>query len=362
MEKNLTAETSLLPCYDDNYVAICLACSNEYTPFACITINSVVCNLPDDINCDIVVLNTDISETNEILIKSVSDGKKNVSVRFLNIQKYIGDKTFYTWAHFTKYTYYRLLIPDVFDNYKKVIYLDSDIIVNSDITELYNTDVNGYLFAAARDTHAVGRLQEGETNEQFDYFYNKIGVKDKKSYYQCGVTLYNIEEFNKTFEHGYLLNEAANCTYKWLDQDLMNVVARGRIKTLDNKWNVMVFNNRPRVDEYFLKGDIHREYFQARKNPCAVHFIGRSMPCYRPYIDFYYLFWKYARTTPYYENLIALMTDVKIANLKKDFSNSDKKASKIGLKNSIIMPIVNKIFPVGSKRRENLKKLLGKNK
>lgn len=54
-------------------------------------------------------------------------------------------------AYCSPYTMIRLfadLIPEIPD---KLLYLDADILLNRDITLLYNTDVEGYEYAAARD-------------------------------------------------------------------------------------------------------------------------------------------------------------------------------------------------------------------
>jgi len=297
----------------DNNVAICMACSNEYSPYACVTIYSIISNSSMKYQYDIVVMNTDISEANKNKILTMIEGRTNISIRFVDVNDFIEGKTFYTWAHFTKFTYFRLLVPDLFSNYKKVIYLDSDIIVNHDIGELYQTDVEGFLFAAALDTHVAGRLLDDACPER-TYYIETLGITDATSYYQCGVSIYNIEEFNKSFTPGYLINKASNSTFKWLDQDFMNVEARGRIKRIENRWNVMVFNG-SKIDEDNLQGDLHQEYFEARERPYIVHYIGKSFPIFRPAGDFYYLYWKYARGTPYYELMLSMMVQVVTFNM-----------------------------------------------
>ena len=57
----------------------------------------------------------------------------------------------YTRDYYTKTTYFRLFIPDLYPQYDKVLYLDSDIVVLGDIAELYNTNIKGNLVAAVPD-------------------------------------------------------------------------------------------------------------------------------------------------------------------------------------------------------------------
>lgn len=361
------------PIFDEGYVTICLACSNEYAPFACVTINSLITNSIENINYDIVVMSTDISKQNINLI-SQAHKKDNVSIRFINVETYIVSKEFYTWAHFTKFTYYRLLVPDVFSKYDKVLYLDSDIIVNRDISPLFDINLKGYLLAAVRDTHVVGRMNENKKsvsecdnnrgkinrNPGLDYYKNTIGVEDKISYFQCGVSLYNIKEINIIFKPGYLINQATKIDFIWMDQDLINTIFKGKILPLDNKWNVMIYNNFPIIDEKNLPEPYKKQYFAAREDPYIIHYIGKRMPCFHPTADMYYYYWQYARNTPYYELLISTMINTKVANTlnklkSENIIETKKKSLKYKLKHYCILPIVNKFFPYGSKQRKKLK-------
>ncbi|PKM45956.1 MAG: hypothetical protein CVV03_06005 [Firmicutes bacterium HGW-Firmicutes-8] len=50
--------------------------------------------------------------------------------------------------------YYRISIPDLLDeNIQKVIYLDSDIIVTTDITNLWNINIDHYLLPGFPPKH-----------------------------------------------------------------------------------------------------------------------------------------------------------------------------------------------------------------
>lgn len=308
----------LKPFFNKNNIAICMSSSNDYTVFLSVLIESIIENRSKSNNYDIVIINTDISTTNKRNLCELTKGCGNITVRFVEVNEIIAGMKFYTWAHFTKFTYYRLLIQKVFRNYSKIIYLDSDIVVNTDIAELYNYDVKGYLFAATRDTHVVGRLHSDieEYRQMNKYYLETLKIPDKRSYAQCGVMLMNLTEMRGAFPDDFLIREASFRKYMWLDQDLMNTTCRGMIKFLPNVWNVMVFNTPERVDEYLLPPDLKKEYFDARQNPKIVHYIGRSAPNYNPYGDFNTLFWKYARKTMYYEYLLSQMIDFKIRRNK----------------------------------------------
>lgn len=56
---------------------------------------------------------------------------------------------------------YRLLIPQICKNFAKVLYLDSDVVVCADITELYKVDISHMLIAAVHDVDYCGEYNGG---------------------------------------------------------------------------------------------------------------------------------------------------------------------------------------------------------
>ena len=296
-----------IPPIRDEAVTICFSSSNEYAPFLCITISSIIHNASPNNYYDIVILTTDMSENNKGIIARFVGQYSNFSVRFMNIKRFVEDKTFFTWAHFTAFTYYRLLIPDLFCNYEKVIYLDSDIVINVDIAKLFHDDVEGYLLAAVQDSHVMGRINPKHPSYSESDYYLDVLKADVYGYFQAGVMLINIREFARRFAPGELIEKAGQSHYRWLDQDLLNVECQGHVKRLKNNWNVMIVNNPQKIDEEYLSEEDYNAYMAARRDPWVIHYVGRSIPCYNPSADMYSYYWPYARNTPYYELLISKM-------------------------------------------------------
>lgn len=354
------------PAFAKNNVAVCLVSSDEYAPFAAVVIASLIANTTPGNNYDVVLMTNDMLMQNRWRIEALADGHENVSVRVVDISRIIEGFSFYTWAHFTSYTYYRLLTPDVFAAYDKVIYLDSDIVVNHDIAELYATDVKGYYLAAAYDTHVVAYCTRKPPLEQRAYNKEQLGLKDPEKYFQAGVSLFNIKQIRADFGEGYLIGQGLEHKLRWLDQDLLNMLFQGKIKRLPNRWNVMVSNVPTMLDEYDLPEDLRREYYEARRNPYIVHYVGRSMPCYvTTYVsDMYEYFWKYARQTVFYEVLLMRMS--------KDYAEKLAESVRLQMRQELsgVQPaearpgfmrrVADVFFPKDTKRRIYLKRFLFK--
>lgn len=81
-------------------------------------------------------------------------------------------------AYCSPYTLLRLFADLILDMPDKLLYLDADILFNRDITLLYDTDIEGYEYAAARDHYGK-------------YLLNP-------NYINAGVLLFNMKELKKT--------------------------------------------------------------------------------------------------------------------------------------------------------------------
>ena len=130
------------------------------------------------------------------------------------------------------YTLLRLFIDKIPEITGKILYLDIDIMFNRDITLLYNQDLAGYEYAAARD------------------HYGKFLLNP--NYINAGVLLFNMEEVRKTG----LLEKARNLikTKKMLfaDQDAI-YRSTTKKKMLPQRFNDQKFLHKHTVVRHFSK-------------------------------------------------------------------------------------------------------------
>ena len=352
--------TQIKPIFDKKAAVIVLVSSDEYAPFASVVVESIIETASTSHQYDIVILTDNMLQRNQWRIQRQAMRKENISVRILNISKMIEGFSFFTWAHFTSNTYYRLLTPDVFCQYDKVLYLDSDIVVNHDIYELFEVDLKDNYLAAAYDTHVVSYCTQNPPLEQRAYNIKELGMENPEEYFQAGVSLFNVKAIRRDFQEGYLIKQGLSHKLRWLDQDLLNKLFHNKILRLPNCWNVMVSNQPQNLDEYYLPTDLRQEYFNARKQPYIIHYVGRSMPCYTTNPDLFEYFWKYARKTDFYEILIQRMA----INYAENLAESIRIQMRQELGRETMLQrvkryswkIVNWLLPKGSKRRIYVKR------
>ena len=348
----------LKPAFAQNNVAIALSANDYYVPYVSALLLSMKTHFSSSRNYDILIMTRDISPISQGHLSDIFERCENVSVRFINVSRF--SKQFdnlFLRGHFALETYFRLLMPELMAGYKKVLYLDCDIIVNADLADLYDTDVDGYLLAAAHDADTAGLYNGFEPNKK-NYMDNVLKIKKPYEYFQAGVILFNLEMFRSTYSSEEMLTFAASNKWELLDQDVLNYLAQGRYKAVDMAWNVMTDWRRIRIQDIISRAPkyLRDEYMKAHANPKVIHYAGPDKPWQQPSADYAEYFWKYARQTIYYEVLMQRLC----AQTVREFApGSWEFRAKRKLKD-IVWRVGNCLFPQYTRRREFIKKLLGR--
>lgn len=267
---------------DNREIPIFFAVDDGYCPFLAVAIQSMIDNSSTEYNYSIKVLNTDISSENKRKISKYE--QENVSIEFVDLNYYIQkikDKL-YTRDYYSKTTYFRLFIPNLYPQYDKVLYLDSDIVVLDDIARLFHTDMGDDLVAAAPDDVI-------QFNPVFQTYAEKVvGVADYRRYFNAGVLLMNLHQLRRfKFQEKfvYLLDKIKFSVAQ--DQDYLNRLCKGRVKLVDRTWNRM-----PIEDPKIRPEDVRLVHYNLAFKPWHFEDI-----LYKEY------FWMYAQETEYFDRI-----------------------------------------------------------
>lgn len=291
-------------------IPIFFAVDDVYIPFLAVALQSLIDNASDKNYYSIKILYTNISEENQAKINKYQ--KENVDIEFVDLNYYINkvkDKL-YTRDYYSATTYFRLFIPDLYPQYDKVLYLDSDIVVLSDIADLYNIDMEDNLVAAAPDDviQTIKVFQE--------YAELVVGVTDYKRYFNAGILLMNLDELRKfKFQDKflYLLSKVKFSVAQ--DQDYLNRLCKGRVKLLENTWDRM-----PIGGDVVKREDLHLIHYNLAFKPWHFEDI-----LYKEY------FWKYAQQTEFFDTIQRIKENYSEEEKFKDME-SDKKLRELAQK------------------------------
>ncbi len=263
-------------------VPIFFACNDKYVPYLDVALISLIANTSAENTYRITVLKNEISERNQAILKAHETD--NVSIEFFDVKEMLAPiraqlpERFY----FSVDAYFRLFIETSFPQYDKAIYLDSDIVVLQDIAELYKTDVEGYLLAAAYE-------QNTDRSPLFtNYVEDIIGIPHN-TYFNSGVMVMNLNEFRRRRVQEQFLRMLTQYRFDCLapDQEYLNVICHGRVKYLPTGWNKHSFPEPP-------EGDLKLCHYALSLKPWH----------YKETINGEY-FWQYSQDSVFYTSLLA---------------------------------------------------------
>ena len=275
-------------------IPIFFAVDDGYCPFLAVAIQSMIDNSSAENTYLIKILNTDVSEENKK--KRAKYERDNVHIEFVDLNYYIQKvkAKLYTRDYYSKTTYFRLFLPNLYPQYDKVLYLDSDIVILDDIAKLYNTDMGDNLVAAAPDDII-------QFNEVFQVYVEKVvGVADYRKYFNAGILLMNLDEMRKfKFQEKFIYSLDRITFAVAQDQDYLNRLCKGRVKLIDRIWNRMPIAD-PKIKTENVK---------------LVHYNLAFKPWHFEDILYKEFFWMYAQETEYFDT---------IQNIRDNYTEEDR--------------------------------------
>ena len=341
----------LFPVFE-NGVPIVLSANDKFSPYLEIMIQSIIENTSPSRSYDIIILYNDISENNRKRISMAAQERKNVSIRFIRVCQYFDAEKLFIDQHLSIETYYRLIIPEIMPSYHKILYLDCDMVVNRDVAELYDIDLGDCVLGAAKDIDVAGQINL-EQNHWREYALNSLGLNLPYDYFQAGVLIIDLDKLRELTSAEKLIQLARSEKWRCHDQDVLNVACKNRIHYIPQQWNVLMNwqeGNRSRMQIMKMAPKaLYEEYISARKAPYIVHFAGYQKPWDVVNCDMAEYFWKYARHSLYHpEILINIRTTVNTTSNEGTIYD-----------NGQLRKIANRILPIGTRRREVVKKVAG---
>ena len=279
------------------------ASDNNYFPYMSVTIQSIMENASPCRKYAFFILYKEIScESMEMLIKQIAEYKQ-FTISFIDVADYIDWQTLFISRHITIETWFRLLIPDLLHEYEKAIYIDCDMVVCTDIAELFDINLQDNLIAAMKDIHTTNWVYGLKPlNRTLGYRNSFPVLKNPKNYFCAGLCLFNIALFRKTMPQEKLLKIAMLNNWDFHDQDVLNIASEGKVHLLSWHWGFYSTHNTA-----FFPAKIKTEYEDAAANPKIVHFAIVKPWKTEVIIPHFDRFWKYATRTPFIDIIIKRM-------------------------------------------------------
>ena len=224
-----------------------------------------------------------------------ADGKKKIE--YIHVTDYSLDPRIHEYGGWNELTMYRLLLWDILpEDVSRVLHLDGDMLILKDLAPLYEQDFEGHDLIACQDILAAKFRRDyciATHDEEFRELF------ESGTYFNAGMILMNVKRNRGLHLMDTYEKRAAelNFVLPYPDQDLLNIVHRGRIKYVPT-----LEYNFPAYDGILLGGyDIDR----VKKEVGILHFLDK-----KPWndgdhklYDIEELWWDVAKDTPYADRL-----------------------------------------------------------
>lgn len=263
---------------DIDALNIAYGVDRNYLDWVGISITSVVINNSIDINYHIVAdeYNTSFLKNIEALAKKY---KLKISLYLINADSLDCLPRTKVWS---RAMYFRLFAFELFSSkLDKLLYLDADVFCKGRLDELAACDLTGVTAAVVRDVDSmqkrvVERLKDPELQD---------------NYFNSGVVYANLQEWVKndltnrilamlTYENNH------HITYKYPDQDVLNILLKGKVQYLPRKFNTI----------YTIKSELKDRSHQKYKHLISddtvlIHYTGVTKPWHKwavyPSVQYY---------------------------------------------------------------------------
>ena len=282
---------------ENKTIPIFYSVDDNYVPFLGVSLKSILANISKGYNLKVYILNTGISDENKTKILSIAkESENNVEVEYVDVAERMDkiSSKIHRRDYYTKAIYYRIFIPSMFSQYQKVLYIDCDTVLLGDIAELYNYDLGDNILGAVHEEAMSSFDCFGAYSEEF------LDVP-KMDYFNSGLLLINTTEYNKASIETKFIQLMLEHKFEVApDQDYLNVLLKEKVKLFDVGWNKTPIPNKD-----FPEEKIKLVHYKLNFKPW--HYSGTKYEGY---------FWKYAKQTPYYNQLIMM---------RENYTNNDKK-------------------------------------
>ncbi|WPX39855.1 glycosyltransferase [Akkermansia sp. N21116] len=207
-------------------INIAFTISDDYIKHCCNCILSILENNKNNF-FKFYVISDDLTDCSKNMVDLSLCNYNNFEIEYLKFEKNINEFPI-TLSHISIHTYYRLFLASLLEDIDRVLYLDSDIIVNGPLLELWKIDLNLFYCAGSEDLF-IKKIN----------YKKEIGFEDDDIYINAGVLLLNLRKIRNEDVECLFFKNISNfgSKIKFQDQDILNITFRGKVHIVSEKYN-----------------------------------------------------------------------------------------------------------------------------
>ncbi|MDD2367947.1 MAG: glycosyltransferase family 8 protein [Sulfuricurvum sp.] len=239
-------------------IHIAFGCDDNYVKHLSVALLSLLEHADPLREIVVHVMIVKLSKKNKAGLRAIVE-KFAKEIEFLIIDASLFEKVYLRGHILSPVTYARVLIPDIID-VGKVLYLDCDMLIKQDISQLYDVNIEDWYLMAVREP-----MMDRSRNRA-------LGMPETAPYFNSGMLLINCNKWREDNIPHKVLEFASNEHERMFfhDQDALNVILQNKWKLLHPKWNQIA--NIYDFESFIQTDYSENEFEECLNNPYIIHF------------------------------------------------------------------------------------------
>lgn len=265
-------------------IPIFFATDDNYVPYLAVAIRSIDDNGTEGNIYDVKILTDGLSAENESRLRSMH--LEHTEIEVVNVDNAVrahrrGIRSRLR-DYYSESIFYRIFIASLFPELKRAIYIDCDVVLVSDIADMYDTDIGDSILGVVSDESIPS------VAEFCDYVESWVGVRTER-YFNSGVLLMNLEAFRDERIESSITELISRFDFDTVapDQDYLNFLCKDKVCYLDLAWN-----KQPKPENPVPASELK-----------LIHYNMFNKPWKYSGVLYEEEFWKYAARTPYFGDI-----------------------------------------------------------
>lgn len=253
-----------------NIINIVMITDGNYVMPTCVALASMYHNKLPATTYNVHVLTHSVDAADIHKIESMTRPGMTVSV-ISDYQMPIDESRVNVERHVSTAALLKFYIPEILKDADKALYIDSDILVQADLSELWNTDISNAYAGVVKDTMTV--LGKNGHLKRLNYPH--------ECYFNSGVLLLNLDKMRADNMTQKLIDYRINGINHFMDQDALNVVLGVNVVYMPLRYNclnyyftVMNINDLGKMYDETLPQTLEANY----KSAVILHLGGKEKP------------------------------------------------------------------------------------
>jgi len=245
-------------------VPVAFICDSHYVIPTAVAITSLICNKNPDTYYDIYVIAVALSEAETEKFYEFIGNSADIHIIKATLEKFKG---IYKSGYITPAVYLKFDLPELITDQDKVLYLDSDVIIQKDLADLFEINIEGYYAGVVKD---IGLID------------NNLNIKN---YFNSGVMLLNLKMMRESNTSMALLNiRKSPNKFTFMDQDCFNIIFDNKVKLLPVIYNCFynfILQNKEKYTLEYINncfGTYYSSLDNVKKDSCIIHLVSNDKP------------------------------------------------------------------------------------